>query len=86
MKWTEQALTDLKAVYDFIARDAEAYAELLVEELFHDAERLADGLDEGMPMTESDREDLVAWSRGGFRLLCQRTDDEFYVLAVCPNG
>lgn len=86
MKWTEQALADLKAVHDFIARDAEAYAELLVEELFHDAERLADGLDEGLPLAESDREDLLSWSRGGFRLLCQRTEDDFHVLAVCPGA
>ncbi|WP_267871568.1 type II toxin-antitoxin system RelE/ParE family toxin [Nostoc sp. CHAB 5715] len=38
--WTSQALTDLEAIGDFIARDAPSFAQVFVDRVFQSVERL----------------------------------------------
>ncbi len=40
INWTTQALTDLEAIGDFIARDAPSFAEVFVDRVFQAVERL----------------------------------------------
>ena len=42
--WTEQALADLASIRAFIARDASGYADVVVDRIVENVERLADFL------------------------------------------
>jgi toxin ParE1/3/4 len=40
VRWTPQAVDDLQAIYDFIARDSPHYAQLTVEDILAAIDRL----------------------------------------------
>ena len=42
INWTSQALDDLEAIWEFIARDAPRYAQLFANRVFEVVERLRD--------------------------------------------
>jgi len=42
IRWTEQAVTDLQAIRDYIARDSPRYGHLVAERLFEATQRLED--------------------------------------------
>jgi plasmid stabilization system protein ParE len=51
VRWTEQAITDLQAIREFITRDSPRYGRLVAERLFTATERL-----EAFPLSGSDLE------------------------------
>lgn len=83
--WTQQAMDDLKAIHDLIARDTEAYAELLAEELFEKASELVDGDAVDSPVQGLNEEGLMEINCGGFRLIYRRHNDEVQILVGCPG-
>lgn len=83
--WTEQALDDLKAIHDFLARDTEAYAELITEELFERAEALAEAPQSGAPVPEAKGGAIREFAQGAFRLLYRAEDERLEILAICPG-
>lgn len=86
LKWTKQALADLEAVHDFIARDAEAYAEMLTESLYEQAARLAEEptLGDRLPLHKDG--DVREVMHGAYRIIYRLRDETVYILAVCIGG
>lgn len=83
--WTQQAMDDLRAIHDLIARDTEAYAELLAEELFEKATELADNPEAGSPVAGIEQEGLREINCGGFRLIYRHHEQQVQILAGCPG-
>lgn len=85
ISWTQQALSDLKAVHDFIARDAASYAELLAESLLETVEQLAGKPSLGAPVPETDNPDVRELCHGAYRILYRQDRDKVQILALCPG-
>jgi toxin ParE1/3/4 len=80
--WARKALDDLRAIYEFIARDSEHYAGLHVERVFEAAGRLARFPEIGRSLPEfpelPHRELLI----GDYRLIYRTEGDVVRVVAV----
>ncbi len=80
--WTRQAVDDLKAIHDFIARDTGTYAEILVEAILEAAGALADEPEAGTPVADIDG--LRQLAHGVYRIVYRLAGDDAQVLTVCP--
>jgi toxin ParE1/3/4 len=58
VRWTPQAVDDLQAIYDFIARDSQHYAKLVVEDILDAIDKLEQFPLMGRPVPERPRDDL----------------------------
>ncbi len=56
--WTEPALSDLQAIYDFISKDSEYYARIFIGEIIESAEKLTDFPEIGRIVPEYQQEDI----------------------------
>jgi len=80
--WTEQALDDLEAICNFIARDAPRYAELFAERLFQATDRLANFPASGRIVPEVGRNNIREVILQGYRVIYHIQGDEVEVLTI----
>lgn len=80
--WTPQALADLQAAYEFVARDSVRYAEALTERLFDAAERLELFPLSGRVVPEVGREDVRELIVSGYRVVYRVREVEVEILTV----
>jgi addiction module RelE/StbE family toxin len=71
IRWTFQAVEDLEAIRDYVARDSEHYARLLVERLYHSVDRLIAFPESGRIVPEFQRPDLREVILGSYRVVYQ---------------
>jgi plasmid stabilization system protein ParE len=69
IRWTFQAIEDLEAIRDYVARDSDNYARLLVERLYHSVDRLSAFPDSGRMVPEFQRPDLREVILGSYRIV-----------------
>ena len=69
VRWTAQAVTDLQAIREFIARDSPRYGRLVVERLFNATERLETFPLSGRIVPELSRDDVREIIVGEYRLV-----------------
>lgn len=67
--WSDQAKRDLRAIWDFIARDSEHYARLQIERLISRVERTASMPTKGHPVHEYIESGLREVHEGGYRII-----------------
>lgn len=67
--WSDQAKRDLRAIWDFIARDFEHYARLQIERLISRVERTASMPTKGHPVHEYIESGLREVHEGGYRII-----------------
>jgi toxin ParE1/3/4 len=79
---TPQALADLQAAYEFVARDSVHYAEALTDRLFDAAGRLELFPRSGRVVPEIGREDIRELIVSGYRVVYRVSDDEVEILTV----
>ncbi len=76
INWTNQALSDLQAIGDFIARDAPAFSQIFVDKVFEAVKRLENFPCSGriVPEINQDRirEIILGSYRVGIQLLSKR--------------
>lgn len=80
--WTPQALADLQAAYEFVARDSIRYAEALTDRLFDAVGRLELFPLSGRVVPEIGREDIRELIVGTYRVVYRVSDDEVEILTV----
>jgi addiction module RelE/StbE family toxin len=81
--WTHQALADVRAVREFIARDAPLVAEVLTDRIFGSVDRLEVFPLSGREVPESGRADLREVIVGSYRVVHRvRETDLLEVLTV----
>lgn len=81
VRWTPQAEDDLQAIYDFIARDSEHYAKLVVEKILAAVDTIERFPLIGRHIPERPREDLRELIRPPYRII-YRVGEETYILTI----
>ncbi|PSB38443.1 type II toxin-antitoxin system RelE/ParE family toxin [filamentous cyanobacterium Phorm 46] len=82
IRWTSQALADLEAIGDFIARDAPNFAEVFVDRIFGAVQRLEAFPRSGRPVPEFGEENLREIIFGSYRIVYLLNSDEVSILTV----
>lgn len=82
ISWTAQALFDLEAIGDFIARDAPSFAQVFVDRVFYAVNRLEAFPKSGRVVPESNRDDLREIIFGSYRIVYLVNEDEVSILTV----
>lgn len=81
VRWTPQAEDDLQAIYDFIARDSEHYAKLVVEQILAAVDSIEQFPLIGRHIPERPREDLRELIKPPYRIV-YRVGEEAHILTV----
>jgi plasmid stabilization system protein ParE len=82
IRWTVQALADLEAIGDFIARDAPSFAQVFVDRIFEVVERLEVFPRSGRIVPEFAQEDIREIIFGSYRIVYLLNGDRVSILTV----
>ena len=82
VRWSNQALADLEAIGDFIARDAPSVAQVFVERVFTAVTRLEAFPRSGRVVPEIGQEDIREIIFGSYRIVYVISEDEVNILTV----
>jgi len=80
--WSDEALSDLRAIHDFIARDSELYASQMVERLIFRIEQISAMPTRGHPVHEFPKLGLRETHQDSYRLIYAFTAKELKVVTV----
>lgn len=82
VNWTVQALADLDAICEFIARDAPRYAQLFAIQAFEAVDRLEMFPLSGRVVPEINRKEIREVILGNYRIVYRVKEDETEILTV----
>ena len=82
VKWTNQALSDLEAIGDFIARDAPSVGQAFVDRVFEAVQRLETFPYSGRVVPEIGQEDIREIIFGNYRIVYVASQEEVNILMV----
>jgi addiction module RelE/StbE family toxin len=83
IEWTAPAEADLRAIFDYIARDSRAYAERFIDRVLESVGRLADHPHMGRTVPETDSEGIRELIfRRSYRIIYAVRGDRILVLAI----
>ena len=82
VEWTTNAIGDLTAIYEYIAKDSPRYAVATVDRLIGRTSQLCDHPLSGQQVPEYRRDDLRELIEGVYRLIYHVTDDRIEILTV----
>ncbi len=80
--WSDQALSDVVEIRDFIARDAPHFADLFVDRIFESVERLVDFPLSGREVPEFRRSGLREVLLGSYRIVYRVHQDTVAIATV----
>lgn len=86
INWTDPAVDDLDRLYEFIARDAPAYASSFVEQIINVVTRLEDFPYSGRRVPEADRDDVREVIYQGYRILYWLVDEQRLDIIAVVHG
>lgn len=81
VRWTDQAVEDLRSIREFIARDSPQYGQLVAERLFEATSRLEEFPESGRRVPDLDRDDVRELIVGDYRIVSAR----FGIRAATPR-
>lgn len=82
IRWTLQAVEDLEAIQDFIARDSVHYASVVIERLVAAVEQVARFPDSGRVVPELDDPEIREVIRRPYRIVYRRRTEVIEILTV----
>ena len=82
LRWTPQAVDDLQAIYDFIARDSPHYAMLVVEDLLTAIDNIERFPLIGRLVPERPRGELREVIKPPYRIVYRLTSDVVHILTI----
>jgi addiction module RelE/StbE family toxin len=82
IRWTEQAVADLRSIREFIERDSPRYGRLVAERLYQATERLEQFPRSGRVVREVGRDDLRELIVGDYRIVYRLEPDAVVLLMV----
>lgn len=82
VRWTEQAVADIREIRAFIERDSARYGRLVAERLVQATERLEMFPDFGRVVPELDRDDVREIIVGAYRIVYRSEPDAVTLLTV----
>jgi len=81
VRWTTQAADDLQAIYDFIGRDSEQYAQVIVEGILAVIDNLEQFPLLGRTVPEKSRDDLRELIKPPYRIV-YRVSEVIFILTI----
>ena len=85
LRWTEQAVEDLRSIRAFIERDSPRYGRLVAERLFEATSRIAEFPEAGKMVPELQRPDLRELIVGQYRIV-YRVDGDLAVIVTISRS
>ncbi len=82
IRWTEQALNDVDAIADYIARDSSHYARLFVQKIFMAVNRLYLFPESGRIVPETGRNEIREIILGNYRIIYRTRSNLVEILAI----
>jgi addiction module RelE/StbE family toxin len=82
IRWTQQAVADLEAIRDYVARDSVRYATLLVERLIASLDQVSQFPEIGRVVPEYQRPDIREIILGSYRVVYRLRTGAAEVLTV----
>lgn len=82
VNWTSQALSDLEAIGDFIARDAPSFAQIFVNKVFLSVERLENFPYSGRIVPEISQDNIREIIFGSYRIVYLVNNEEVNILTI----
>ncbi|PZU94375.1 MAG: type II toxin-antitoxin system RelE/ParE family toxin [Pseudanabaena sp.] len=82
INWTKQALADLEAIGDYIARDSPAIAQIFVDRIVNSIVRLESLPLSGRIVPESERESIREVIFRNYRIVYSLEDETIYILTI----
>jgi toxin ParE1/3/4 len=82
INWTKQALGDLEAIGDYIARDSPAIAQVFVDRIINSIVRLESFPLSGRTVPESERESIREIIFRNYRIVYSLENDTIYILTI----
>lgn len=82
VEWSKQARSDLRAIYDYIARDSEHYARLQVKRLVERVEYVASRPMAGHPVHEFPEIELRETHQEGYRIIYVLETDVMQIVTI----
>lgn len=82
INWTSQALADLEAIGDFIARDTPNFAQVMVDRIFESVERLQPFPRSGRIVPEINQENIREIIFDSYRIVYLLRDETIFILTV----
>ena len=82
VRWTEQAVADVRSIREFIERDSPRYGRLVAERLVEATERLEVFPRSGRKVPEAGRDDLREIIVGDYRIVYRLESDSAVLLTV----
>jgi toxin ParE1/3/4 len=82
--WSQQSLQDLRAIHDFIARDSDHYASLMVQRIIERVERTSQMPTLDHPVHEVPDPGLREVHHGNYRIIYAPDDAQLNVITVVP--
>ena len=82
IRWTNQALADLEAIRNFIARDAPSVAQVFVDNVFEAVKRLEVFPRSGRIVPEIGQEDIREILFGSYRIVYVVGEEDVNILTV----
>lgn len=80
--WTNKALNDLLAIYEYIGSGSSGYADQTVDRLTRRTEQIKDFPQSGRPVPEYGREDIRELIERPYRIIYQIGSEQIDVVAV----
>ncbi len=80
--WSDQALRDLRAIHDYVARDSLHYANLLTDRLISRVERTSLMPSVGHPVHEFLATNLREVHEGNHRIIYRQQKDELQIVTL----
>ena len=82
VRWTEQAVADVRSIREFIERDSPRYGRLVAERLVEATDRLARFARSGRMVPEAGRDNLRELIVGDYRIVYRLEADAAILLTV----
>ncbi|MEE9151012.1 MAG: type II toxin-antitoxin system RelE/ParE family toxin [Thermoplasmata archaeon] len=80
--WTEPALSDLQAIFDYISKDSEYYASIFIGEIIESAEKSTGFPEIGRIVPEYQQEDIREILVHSYRVIYQLEQNQILILTV----
>jgi len=75
LNWTIQAVNDLKDIVEYISKDSERYANLVVKRIHNKAKMLKIQPESGRMVAEFERKDIKELLDGNYRIIYQKVNE-----------
>ena len=82
IRWSPEAVADLEAIRDFIARDSPRYAQLVIQRLIEAVDQLASFPTSGRVVPEAERPELREIIVGAHRVIYRYRHEAVEVITI----